>query len=339
MKKAILLFLVVLVFLLAADTSLAYHRRDKRVLGESTTKVQIPATVEGPGLILPNSPLFFLDQIKQNVRLSLAFSADDKAKVYDSIAGERMAEMRIMLSKDDKDAVKLGLRQVSDNLKKASEEVNQAKLRGKDVSSLAKKINDNIKLRQKSLDLLEAQTVGEVNTIVNTTQESVMDAKVDIEDYLPEADLENEIKDDLDWEIAREVEDATESVEDLSRAIEVLTREASDAAQKSQERRQEALLQAIERKNENLKQVEERKLFAERKKQESLLKVQSEAALQAKRAVEEAKKAAEKYKEAKKKTDEIRVADFSNTLEIKPTASSGSSTTATNSPSTSSKKE
>ena len=271
MKKAIVVFLFIIVLLFVTNTATYAHYRHRNgsVLGDSTTSAQIPPTIDGPGLILPDSPLFFLDQIKQNVRVLIAFTPEDKAKIHASIAGERLAELRYMLAKNNKEGIRVALQGVSDNYQKAADNLNEAKLTGRNVSTLAKKINDDIKIKRQSLDILEAQTTGEMNAQVAAAQESVDDAKVKVEDSLPDDDLKNEIQDGINRDIEKEVHDASESAQNMSRAIDMLTREASDAAQKSQTRREEALLRAIKTKNESLKRLEERKLEVEKKKQES----------------------------------------------------------------------
>src|ERR1035437_4242316 len=58
------------IVVLSSGIVFADHQQD--VLGVASAPVlSIPPTSDGPGLILPDSPLFFLDQIKQEVRLFL----------------------------------------------------------------------------------------------------------------------------------------------------------------------------------------------------------------------------------------------------------------------------
>lgn len=301
-------FLLIIVFLFIASqaTYAHYRHRHGTVLGDSTTSAQIPPTIDGPGFILPDSPLFFLDQVKQNVRVLMAFTPENKAKVHASIAGERLAELRFMLAKNNKEGVRIALQGVSDNFQKAADELSEAKLTGRNVSILAKKMNDDIKIKRQSLDILGIQTTGEMNAQVAAAQESVNEAKIKVEDSLPDDDLRNEIRDGINRGIEKEVNAASESAIELEEDLIDLKKEASEAAQKSLKRREEALREAIEEKNLELQRIEERRLEAEAKKQEKLVKAQEEAIVAARKAVNEAKIAAEKFKEAQEKIEEIR---------------------------------
>ncbi len=235
-------------FSLSANAVSADRMQD--VLGvESTPVLSIPPTAEGPGLILPNSPLFFLDQLKQKVRLLLAFTPEQKAKIHNAVAGERLAELQLMLAKNNVAGVRIALQGVSDNLKDASEDLANAKLTGRNISLLAKEINDSIKEKQKSLSVLEASATGEIKAQVMAAKESLKVSKIKAEDNLPTDLLINEMVDDLEMELGDNISKAKVSVTGINRAIDVLTRLASEAASNNQPARQAALMNAIEVKN------------------------------------------------------------------------------------------
>lgn len=286
--------------------SFAHHR--DRVLGASTNSsdLQIPLTVEGPGFILPDSPFYLLDQIKQDIRLFFAFTPETKAKLRSDIAGERMAELRIMLAKDNKDGTRTSLLAVSDNLKKAAEEVDNARLSGRNVSTLAKTINDKIKTKQEALDILEEQSNGEMKGLVKATQDSLMESKVKVEDSLNDEDLQNEVRNDLNRLADKRVNETSNSVERLEKELTELKKDASNAKVVSLQRREIAIKLAIAQKDETAQKTEEILLEQEKKKHENLLKVQEEAAEQARKAVKEAREAAKKFQEVQQKTSEIR---------------------------------
>lgn len=300
-----LISFVLLILILV--TSQPVYARHRRVLGVSTESaaVQIPPTTEGPGLVLPDSPFFFLDQIKQATRLFFAFSPEAKAKIHNAVAGERLAELRIMLSRQNSNGIETALEGISKNLEKAAENLSNAQLSGKDISEIARKINTDIKRRQESLDILESQVDGELGLMVSTAQASILQSKIEVEDGLPDDELENEIRDDLDREIERRIQKATDSAIELEDDLDDLEEEASKAAQKTLKRREEALKKAIEKRNESLKKIQEKLLESEKKKQEKLLEAQKKSSEQAKQVIEKAKEAAEKFEEAQKKIDEI----------------------------------
>lgn len=304
--KRFLAFFVGVLFLLSTSTSVLAHHKE-RVLGDSTTSAsQIPPTVEGPGLLLPDSPLFFLDQIKQNTRLFFAFSPESKAKVRADIAGERMAELRFMLAKKDQKGIDIALQGVVENLGKAAESLSVAQLSGRNVSALAKDVNEKIKQKQEGLDVLEATENKEIRFKAKSAQEGLLKAKVSVEDSLPQDEIEKEIEDDLHRIVEGEVDDASKTAERVEHQLKELRRQASDSAEKSLDRRGEMLKRAIDEKNETLKKSFEKDFQREGKKQEALFKEREHAVEQAQKAVRESKNAAEKFREARQKTEEIK---------------------------------
>ncbi len=304
------------VIFLFANSASAFSARE--VLGDSTVQLplSIPPTAEGPGLILPDSPLFFLDKIKQEVRIVLAFTSEEKAKVHAAIAGERLAELQFMLAKNNVSGIRTALQGVSDNLRKAADDLDSAKLSGRNINLLAKSINDSIKDKQEKLSVLETKATGEVKAQVAAAKAALRSAKVNVEDHLPEDLLINEVEDDLDGEIEDHINNATNSAKGINRAIDVLTKLASEAGKKDQERRQEALIKAVEVKNEALKKQQEKLIEADNKAQEKIAEAK-------KKALEKAKEAANKIDEAVKRFEEAKneVSEIENTEENKEKSS------------------
>lgn len=284
MKKTLpILFLFILL-----STRPAFAGMAEDVLGVATASALpiISPTTEGPGLIMPDSPFFFLDQIKQDIRLAFAFSPEDKAKVNAQIAGERLAELRFMLASNNKTAASIALAGISDNLQQASDQVTKAQFEGKNVTKLAQDINSNIKLKQKALDELEGKATGSLQLEVAQAQESIFESKAAVDDALPPDQMENEIKLDLERKISRKVASASSSAALLQRDLDALSKDASDSATKALERRQEALKLAIEKSgNPTLRKVQEKLLEQEKEKQEKIIEAQKKAAEQAREAI------------------------------------------------------
>lgn len=292
----------ILVFVLSTATTLAYHQQ--QVLGETATlnTPTIPATSEGPGLILPDSPLFFLDELKQAIRTALALTPETKAKIHMSIAGERMAELRLMLVKKDRRGIDRTLAGVSENLVQAARDIGDAQLTGRDISKLAREINESIKTKQRVLDDLGDQAEKDLRTKVRATTASLLPAKVKVEDALPTHEIESEIRDDLKRQVERRVKEASSSAQEIEDEIAALQKEASESSQKSLKRREEAIKRALEQKNETLKRVLEGELELEKRKRDELVRTQERAVLEARRAAEAAKNAAAELEKA----DQIR---------------------------------
>lgn len=306
--RSIVFSALFLALFLTFNPSVSAHHRSK-VLGvstESSNVLQMPATPQGPGLILPDSPLFFLDNIKQNIRIFTALTPEAKANVYKSIAGERLAELRFMINKNNQQGIDTALSGVSYNLEKSSEQLTQAKLSGRNVSELAKSINKDIKEKQDILNVLDSQAEGEMKGKISATWDSLLETKVEVEDSLPEEELDNEIRDDLNRKTERQVREAADNAEELEADLNELNAQASEAAQKSLKVREDALKKAIEEKNETLKKTNENLYTVEKNKQEKLIKVQAQAAEEAKKAIEKAQEAAVRFEEVNKKTEEIR---------------------------------
>ena len=308
MVERISIFPLACLVLILAFAKPVYSHHQRQVLGDSTASAtpQIPPTTEGPGLILPDSPLFFLDELKQNIRLFFAFSPEDKAKIHAAIAGERLAELRLMLLKNNQEAVATDIRGISSNLKKTADDISQAQLTGRNISQLAKEINASIKRKQETLDILETESAGELKALVVNAQSSILESKVKVEDSLSENELKNEIKDDLNRQIEKRVHEASDSARGLFQGLEELKREASESALRSLKKREDALKKAIEEKNEALAKVAEKLLENERKRQDKLLEVHEKIAGEAREAVKKAQEAAAGFQKAQDALERIQ---------------------------------
>lgn len=266
----------------------------------------MPPVTSGPGLILPDSPLFFLDQLKQNVKVALAFSPEKKAEVRAQIAGERLAELRIMLHNDDQDGINDSLNQLTREMRLASESLSEASSEGKNVQEIAMDINTTIKEHRRILQTVEDQTSGELQSRFSLADDSLRDTKFEVEDELPEDELNKEIEEAIFEEIENEVDNAEVTSSRLERALAVLQEQASKSAQSDVSRREAALKRAIENKNVTARRLEERRLRVELEKQGKLSEEQKKAAVEVRKASESVGKAAEQVRESKKRVQELR---------------------------------
>lgn len=304
MRRVILLPLIVS-FLVVSPQSVFAMRQS--VLGTATTAtVNMPATTDGPGLILPDSPFFFLDTIKQDVRLFFAFSPENKAKVHAQIAGERLAELRVMLAKNNQKGAVKALEGVSANLQSAVNDLEDAKLAGKDTSSLAEGLNTTINEKQATLSSLENQGGDILKTRVQVAKQTLKQAKLGVFSALPKDLQETELENEINRQIDDDVKDASESARGLEHSLDVLTKLASEAATKQQSNREEILKAVIEKKNELLTKQTKKELEIQKAKQEKVLeltKAQAETARETAKKVQEATK---KIQEGQKQKDELK---------------------------------
>lgn len=297
LQRFICLAIVLILLLGFPKPTLSYHQ--KQVLGEEDAVIsQLPQTAEGPGLILPDSPLFFLDKIKQNFRLLAAFTPEAKARVYNLIAGERFAESRIMLVKNNQTEAENSLKRMEEEFDKASVHLEKAKLEGKDVSIVAREINNNIKEKYNVLDELSVNTAGPFGTRVAAVNESILRAKIRVEDALPKDELEHELEEHLKRKIDHRVHKASKEVEELEEELMMLDRHGSASAKEFIAEEEEVAREVVKEKDELQRKDAERRLEKENKRLERLLKAKEKAEEHAQKALDKFHEAAEAYREA-----------------------------------------
>jgi len=198
-----------------------------KTFAQNSQDLSIPPTSEGPGFFLPDSPFFFLDELKQNIRLAFSVTPSQKAKIYSSIAGERIAELRFELAKDDITASEVDVKGIRLNTVYAVKEVANAKMWGQDVSDIAKDINLKIKEHQLILDVLQTKATGELQAEVVIAQAALAQAKSEIEAYLPKDEQNNEIQDDLRREALQNANMMVSSAVYLSNSLSSLQKQTA----------------------------------------------------------------------------------------------------------------
>lgn len=278
----------------------ANHTKD--VLGDSISPsdIDFPQISSGPGFFLPDSPLYFIDNIAQGVKVAFAFTPERKAQIRSQIAGERLAELRVMLERNDEKGIETALSNFTKESDLAADAISDAGATSKkDIRPLAKELNTTIKSHRKVLKDLEKQTSGELQLRLKASRESLRKAKIAVEDELPEDELEKEMQDNIDDIIEDQVDEASKSARGLDRAISVLERLASQAAEKNQPAREAALRRAIEKKEAKIESKEQRQLERELRKKEKRLETSEKAIREARETVRNAQEAAMRFKQAK----------------------------------------
>ena len=96
--------------------------------------------------LTPDSPFYFLDTLGETLQEFFTFSPEGKARLNIAFAAERMAEIQVMLATKGVDAKGLGTAQerLRSQLSDATDIVSKQKSEGKDVSELAKELNDSL---------------------------------------------------------------------------------------------------------------------------------------------------------------------------------------------------
>lgn len=296
--KKIVISLVLLAFAFLSPT--AYAQMPQAVLGATSEQLIMPPTIEGPGFLLPDSPFYFLDTIKQQVRLFFAATPDAKAQVYTAIAGERLAEMRVELQKGNIDAAETALQGVKANSKAAAKTIADAKFAGQDMSETAQLVNETFKRRLQLLDTVNAQATGEMKAELDAANVAITDAKMQVEDSLPPTLLKAEVQYDMNRDIARNLINTQDSAELLATEIVVLQKEASEAAALSLSNRQQAVNAAIA-DQQNALSTEER--LQQQKQADQKLQLQGTFEQEVQTIIANAQKAATTYQTAQKSSN------------------------------------
>lgn len=214
--------LLLIVYVVFPRIVLASNR--EQVLGqdtESSVPIMSP-TAEGPGLILPDSPFFILDELKQSLRLAFAVTPEAKARIHTAIAGERLAELRYMLARNNSHGIEVALSGVAGNLELAANALSQSQFSGHDVSKIALSMSVDIKAKQKILDDLESKSSGALRSQIALAQEKILSAKLTVEDSLPQDESSKELTDDLKRNVDRETKNIKASVDRLSKNLDTL---------------------------------------------------------------------------------------------------------------------
>lgn len=220
MKKKFLFGILITILLAFPSKSFASNTHPlKEILGVSSAS-ELPATIEGPGFVLPQSPFYFLDKMKQNILLSLSFSPDKKIETYNAIAGERIAELKIEIEDGQTAGIDIALAELTSTISQAREEAESLNRRGKLNPQIALKLNDDIRSRYVYLNILESQLRGSLKEKVKAASRSLLEDKVKIAIFLPSDIASKEEKNDVKLAIDQSIEDMSDSTTILQKAFE-----------------------------------------------------------------------------------------------------------------------
>ncbi|MHB8870992.1 MAG: DUF5667 domain-containing protein [Candidatus Doudnabacteria bacterium] len=204
------------------------------------TQVTLPSA----GLT-PSSPFYFLDRFGENIRQFFTFNREAKAKLQIEFAGERIAEIKVMVEKKGVNAKGLAKAEslLKTNVAYAAEIVNQEKTSGKDVSALAKTLNDEFDLRDKLLEQtykdakeqLKAQRkeittklLTEARRVGDTTQISILEAQ--LKDIDGQIDILGQKKDQVENSLQNEQKNIEKEMSEDDQKKEVIEQKEEQEA-------------------------------------------------------------------------------------------------------------
>ena len=299
MKKLIVL-LIVFVFLSFTPVALAQNKNT------------FPAVSNGPGFILPDSPLYFVDNLYQEIKLVLALTPEKRALVRNEIVGERMAERRVMHARGSSRGISTALYELSRESKALAADLKEAQLSGRDVTKIAKSINDSLRVNRQVLVAASAGSSEELSLKLESANESLLIAKVNVEDYLNPTDFEGAIDEDLEDEVETAVLGIETQAVSADKKLEKLEKRAQiEAENEAKKALQE---EKVEAQKAQVKEMIQKKKEA-REKRKKILEERKKKLQEAREALKKSKEASKKLKEAKKSREEL------NKISPVPTAS------------------
>ena len=202
--------------------------------------------------LTPDSPFYFFDKLGEALREFLTFNPEAKARLQVTFAAERVSEIKVILETKGVDARGLEVAQtrLQTNLANAATIVTDEKSKGKDVSALAKELDDGfdgpksaLKETFKSEKRALEVKAGELKAKIREARQASDTAQVEaLVKELGEVKAQKELL-ELNEE---EQEEALEKEEDrLEEEIEA-KEEAEKAIREAEEEKQEVLDEAAE---------------------------------------------------------------------------------------------
>lgn len=231
------------------------------VLGGDAVFAQNQAVLPNAGLpaeglpkagLTPESNFYFLDKFGETLREFFTFNPAGKARLQITFAAERVAEIKIILETKGVEAKGLEVAQsrLQANLAKATTIVTDQKSKGKDVSTLAKELNDKLEAPKSALadsfkaekrvletreDELKAQLKAAHRAGDTTKEEASAQELGQVKAQLELLELkEEDIEDELEAE-EEKIEEEMEAKEEAEKAIRAAEKEKQEVLNEADE--------------------------------------------------------------------------------------------------------
>lgn len=300
-KKVISIAFIFLLVILSPKSIFASARSE--VLGDFTNTNLFPPVAAGTGFLLPDSPIYFVDKIFQNFKLALAFTPQNKAATEGQILGERLAELRVMHASGNKDGINTALLEIEKEAKNAAYDLKVASANGEDVSQIAKQVNDYLKDYRNIIAVAADNSSEELSLKLESTNLSLLSSKVDVDEFLNQADKDDAIQSDLESEVETAVLGQETRSLSTEKKLGSLEKRASKAAEL--QAKKDTVKKLLEvKKTENKKLLEEKKKLQDQKKK--LLEERKKKMESAREALKKVREAAKSFREAKKAENELK---------------------------------
>lgn len=332
MKKFLFLS-VIFVSLIFLGTFSVVSAQTGTDFNSSKSNTSVVAKLPNAGFT-PSSALYFLDRWGEAIQELLARSPKAKARLQVAFAGERIAEIKLMLeAKDVKpEGLALAEERIREHAKKARAVVDEEKVKGNETSALANEIVEDFHTqrvaalnefraakeqflvqKKELLDELraarEARNEEEVARIRAELEhiETIKDLADEQKDFAIDA-LEEEkewLLDELDEEAERAHKRRERELEERERMLEA-EEEALERAVEEQERAMEALERASDRAAEQAQEALER---AREKVEQTQKRLEEKIEREEEKAEKQRKEAEDKRTEDIKEMEEQEKSD------------------------------
>jgi len=228
--------------------------------------------------LTPESSFYFLDRLGENLRQFFTFNPEAKAKLQIEFAGERIAEIKVIVEKKGVNAKGLAIAEslLQANVAYATEIVSEEKVSDKDLSALAKTLNDEFDARDKLLEQtfkdakaqlkaqrkeIKTKLLAEARRVGDTAQIAVLEAQLN--DIDGQIDALGKKKDQLEDSLQNEQEKIEDEMSEDDQKEELEQKEEQEA-----EEAEEAVEAEEPEEADELEEVEEAKEAAEQSEAE-----------------------------------------------------------------------
>ena len=205
---------------------------------------------------IPGDTLYGIKTLTENTRLVLAITPEAKAKLATKLAAERVAEIQKILAARgvEPKGLEIALSRLEKHMGEAAEAISKAKSRGKDVSALAKIVNDNIDSQTEKLGKILKEEKDALKNKIKELQNQIKEAESagDIaraEDLVKQLEIARAEKEELKIKEEKTGEIVSRENEKIEKELEA--REAAvEAIAEAKKAHEEILQEIVEKKIE-----------------------------------------------------------------------------------------
>lgn len=220
----------------------SYASRNAEVLGATTqiSEVVFPPVTAGPGYILPSSPFYFADKLYQAFRLALVFTPENRAQLHTQIAAERLAELRVEISRNNKNAANSALTEVEYEVVAAANDLRDAASQGKDVTQLARTIHQTLTDYRGVLSDVRSQVPDTaLGQQLAAAIDVIRESRIVAEDAMPQSDIEHELAANIEADVNEAVLGVADTTKKLEKKLSIYEKYASRAAERAAKKQEQ----------------------------------------------------------------------------------------------------